>query len=206
LGLALCLAYCGGLFRSPLDVGCALFVFLSLSLSLSFWLWYMHCVAVGLCFVLLLTLSILVLSDCMCYTPIISHSSVMCSSCYLSSLSINTCLSLSLSPPPSLPSFPFFPPSFPLLLATLGAGAAFLLGRFLVRDWVAEKVKNNAIFHSVDLAIGRQGWLIVLLIRLSPVIPFNLINYALALTRIPFLVYLFVRLACVACVYVIECT
>eukprot|EP00013_Stygamoeba_regulata_P008272 CAMPEP_0177686930 /NCGR_PEP_ID=MMETSP0447-20121125/33839_1 /TAXON_ID=0 /ORGANISM="Stygamoeba regulata, Strain BSH-02190019" /LENGTH=705 /DNA_ID=CAMNT_0019197101 /DNA_START=34 /DNA_END=2151 /DNA_ORIENTATION=- len=76
--------------------------------------------------------------------------------------------------------------------STLGAGAAFLLGRFLVRDWVADQVKNNAVFHSVDLAIGRQGWLIVLLIRLSPVIPFNLINYALALTRIPFLVYFFV--------------
>lgn len=70
------------------------------------------------------------------------------------------------------------------LAATAGATAAFLVGRYLVRDWVAAKVAGNARFAAVDEAVGREGFKIVLLTRLSPVFPFNLLNYAYALTGV----------------------
>ncbi len=53
---------------------------------------------------------------------------------------------------------------------------------FLVRDWVSAKAKNYPIFDAIDTAIADNGWKIVLLIRLSPVIPFNVINYVLGIT------------------------
>ncbi len=70
--------------------------------------------------------------------------------------------------------------------ANLGAYAAFLVGRFLARDWVAKKVAGNPRFAAIDEAVGREGFKIVLLLRLSPVFPFNLLNYALGLTRVSF--------------------
>ena len=74
--------------------------------------------------------------------------------------------------------------------STLGAGAAFLVGRTVARGWIAGKVAGNARFNAIDEAIGREGFKIVLLTRLSPVFPFNLLNYALGLTRVPFWRYL----------------
>jgi uncharacterized membrane protein YdjX (TVP38/TMEM64 family) len=68
--------------------------------------------------------------------------------------------------------------------ATLGATAAFLVGRYLARDWVARKIENNPEFRAVDKAVAEEGWKIVLLTRLSPAFPFNLLNYAFGLTRI----------------------
>jgi uncharacterized membrane protein YdjX (TVP38/TMEM64 family) len=68
--------------------------------------------------------------------------------------------------------------------ATLGATAAFLIGRYVARDWVARKLAANARFRAIDAAVGRQGWKIVGLTRLSPVFPFNLLNYAFGLTRV----------------------
>jgi uncharacterized membrane protein YdjX (TVP38/TMEM64 family) len=75
---------------------------------------------------------------------------------------------------------------FPLvsLASTLGATASFLVGRFLARDWVAARAARNPRFAALDAAIGREGWKIVALLRLSPVVPFNLLNYALGLTRV----------------------
>ncbi len=73
--------------------------------------------------------------------------------------------------------------------ATLGACAAFLVGRTLARDWVARKVSGNPKFAAVDEAVGREGFKIVLLLRLSPVLPFNFLNYALGLTRVSFWQY-----------------
>ena len=70
--------------------------------------------------------------------------------------------------------------------ATLGACAAFLLGRTLARDWVARKVSGNPKFTAVDEAVAREGFKIVLLLRLSPVFPFNFLNYALGLTKVSF--------------------
>lgn len=73
--------------------------------------------------------------------------------------------------------------------ATIGACAAFLVGRTLARDWVASKVSGNPKFAAVDEAVGREGFKIVLLLRLSPVFPFNFLNYALGLTKVPFRQY-----------------
>lgn len=69
--------------------------------------------------------------------------------------------------------------------ATCGATAAFLVGRYAARDWVASKVARDERFRAVDAAVGREGWKIVLLTRLSPLFPFNLLNYAFGLTRVP---------------------
>lgn len=62
--------------------------------------------------------------------------------------------------------------------ATLGATAAFLVGRYLARGWVSKKIAGNTKFRAIDEAVGREGFKIVLLTRLSPVFPFNLLNYA----------------------------
>lgn len=78
--------------------------------------------------------------------------------------------------------------------ATLGACAAFLVGRTLARDWVARKVSGNPKFTAVDEAVGREGFKIVLLLRLSPVFPFNFLNYALGLTKVSFGKYAFASL------------
>ncbi len=68
--------------------------------------------------------------------------------------------------------------------ATLGATAAFLVGRYLARDRVARMIEGNERFRAVDEAVGREGWKIVGLTRLSPVFPFNLLNYAYGITRV----------------------
>ncbi|MEH1910800.1 TVP38/TMEM64 family protein [Nostoc sp.] len=68
--------------------------------------------------------------------------------------------------------------------ATLGATAAFLVGRYLARGWVAGKIANNKKFAAIDQAVGREGLKIVLLTRLSPIFPFNLLNYAFGITGV----------------------
>jgi uncharacterized membrane protein YdjX (TVP38/TMEM64 family) len=70
--------------------------------------------------------------------------------------------------------------------ANLGAALAFLLGRTLARAWIAAKVAGNSRFAVIDRAVGQSGFRIVLLTRLSPVFPFNLLNYAFGLTRVSF--------------------
>jgi uncharacterized membrane protein YdjX (TVP38/TMEM64 family) len=72
------------------------------------------------------------------------------------------------------------------LASTLGASAAFLLGRTLARPWVQQKVVRRPRFQALDEAVKRQGFKIVLLVRLSPVFPFNLLNYAFGLTQVSF--------------------
>ena len=73
--------------------------------------------------------------------------------------------------------------------STLGACAAFLLGRTVARDWISRKVAENKKFEAVDAAVGQQGFKIVLLTRLSPVFPFNFLNYAFGLTGVKFWKY-----------------
>ena len=70
------------------------------------------------------------------------------------------------------------------IAATLGATAAFLVGRYLARDVIARKVEKNEKFATIDRAVAHEGWKIVLLTRLSPVFPFTLLNYAFGLTRV----------------------
>jgi uncharacterized membrane protein YdjX (TVP38/TMEM64 family) len=68
--------------------------------------------------------------------------------------------------------------------ATLGATAAFLVGRYLARGWVARKIEGNATFSAIDKAVAEEGWKIVGLTRLSPVFPFALLNYGFGVTRV----------------------
>lgn len=77
-----------------------------------------------------------------------------------------------------------------LLAATVGACAAFLIARYLARARVAGKVQTDPRFAAIDRAIGASGLKIVVLLRLSPVVPFNLLNYALGITSVRFVHYL----------------
>lgn len=71
-----------------------------------------------------------------------------------------------------------------------GASLAFLIGRYLARDWVSKKAKSSPRFRAIDEAIGKEGAKVVFLLRLSPIFPYNLLNYALGLTRVKFGSYL----------------
>jgi uncharacterized membrane protein YdjX (TVP38/TMEM64 family) len=68
--------------------------------------------------------------------------------------------------------------------ATLGAIAAFLVGRYLLRGWVSKQIAGNEKFTAIDHAVAKEGLKIVLLTRLSPVFPFNLLNYAFGVTGV----------------------
>ena len=68
--------------------------------------------------------------------------------------------------------------------STLGASAAFLAGRTLARGFIEAKISHNPRFRAIDQAVKHEGFKIVLLTRLSPVFPFNLLNYAFGLTPV----------------------
>ncbi|MDY7015022.1 MAG: TVP38/TMEM64 family protein [Cyanobacteriota bacterium] len=70
------------------------------------------------------------------------------------------------------------------IAATLGAVWAFLIGRYLSREWVRNKIKDNPKFAAINEAVKKEGWKIVLLTRLSPIFPFNLLNYAFGVTSV----------------------
>ncbi|UKO96440.1 TVP38/TMEM64 family protein [Nostoc sp. UHCC 0870] len=71
-----------------------------------------------------------------------------------------------------------------LIAAIIGATLAFLIGRYLSRDWVCKQLEKYPKFKAIDQAVAQEGWKIVLLTRLSPVFPFNLLNYAFGVTQI----------------------
>ena len=71
-----------------------------------------------------------------------------------------------------------------LVGANLGALCAFLLARTFLREKVARWAEKNPKFRALDLAIGRQGFKMVFLTRLSPAFPFTLLNYLLGLTTV----------------------
>ena len=73
--------------------------------------------------------------------------------------------------------------------ATLGASLAFLVARFVARDKIESIAKRNEKFRNLDSAIGKQGAKLIFLLRLSPVIPFNLSNYFYGLTAVRFWPY-----------------
>lgn len=79
--------------------------------------------------------------------------------------------------------------------ATLGSSAAFLIARYVARGWVERKIAGNPRFAAIDRAVGKEGFKIVALLRLSPFFPFNLLNYSLGLTKVRFLDYLLASVA-----------
>lgn len=70
--------------------------------------------------------------------------------------------------------------------STVGAASAFLIGRYFARGWVSKKIAGNAKFRAIDDAVAADGFKMTLLIRLSPIFPFNLMNYAFGLTKVRF--------------------
>lgn len=75
--------------------------------------------------------------------------------------------------------------------ATLGATLSFLLVRYAAREAIERRLEGNPRFQAIDHAVAQQGIKIVLLLRLSPIFPFNLLNYALGLTKVPLKSYVF---------------
>lgn len=71
--------------------------------------------------------------------------------------------------------------------ATLGALLAFLIARHLGADWVVRRAGPR--LRSLNEGVSAEGWRFVAFVRLVPLFPFNLLNYALGLTRIPLLAY-----------------
>ncbi len=69
--------------------------------------------------------------------------------------------------------------------ATLGASSAFLVARYMGREWVEERIKGTRL-EELDREVKKQGWKIVAITRLVPLLPFNLLNYAFGLTGIRF--------------------
>jgi len=76
------------------------------------------------------------------------------------------------------------------IAAVLGSSAAFVVSRYLARGAIERRLAHNPRFAAIDRAVGGQGRKIVFLLRLSPVFPFNLLNYGLGLTRVRFRDYL----------------
>jgi len=73
--------------------------------------------------------------------------------------------------------------------ATLGASLAFLVARFIARGKIESVSQRHEKFRKIDNAIGKQGAKLIFLLRLSPVIPFNLSNYFYGLTSVEFWPY-----------------
>lgn len=71
----------------------------------------------------------------------------------------------------------------------LGAGLAFAVARYFRRNRAMRRLARDPRFHRIDRAIGERGFRVVLLLRLSPVVPFAIANYALGLTRVRFADY-----------------
>ena len=74
--------------------------------------------------------------------------------------------------------------------AVAGSTLAFLVSRHIARDAIERRLADNPRFSAIDRAVNVQGRKIVFLLRLSPVFPFNLLNYALGLTNVRFVDYM----------------
>ena len=72
---------------------------------------------------------------------------------------------------------------------TLGAISGFLCGRYLARDWVQKLRTRLPLLQALETAVEENGFKIVLLSRLSPAFPYNVINYAYGTTRLPLRTY-----------------
>jgi len=76
---------------------------------------------------------------------------------------------------------------YSLVGATLGATLAFLAARYLASGWVARRAGGR--LKQLIEGVEAEGWRFVAFVRLVPLFPFNLLNYALGLTRIPLFAY-----------------
>ncbi len=74
--------------------------------------------------------------------------------------------------------------------ATLGASLSFLIARYAARPLVWRKLAGDDRFEKIDRAVGKEGGKMVFLMRLSPILPYNALNYALGLTKVGFIPFL----------------
>ncbi len=83
---------------------------------------------------------------------------------------------------------------YSLLGATLGAALAFLMARYIAADWLARK--SHGRLKQLTDGVEAEGWRFVAFVRLVPLFPFFLLNYALGLTRINFYPYIVTTFIC----------
>ncbi len=81
-----------------------------------------------------------------------------------------------------------------LIGATLGASLAFMIARYFAADWLEQR--SPAGLRKIKQGVEAEGWRFVAFVRLVPVFPFNVLNYVLGLTRIPFQHYLLASFIC----------
>ncbi|MCK8825079.1 TVP38/TMEM64 family protein [Fuchsiella alkaliacetigena] len=93
-----------------------------------------------------------------------------------------------------------FPPVEAVIYAsiasTLGATAAFLIGRYAARDLIEDWIKDKQHLNRIDQGVKDNGWRMLMITRLIPIFPFNLQNYAYGLTDIKLSTYFFVSWGC----------
>jgi uncharacterized membrane protein YdjX (TVP38/TMEM64 family) len=81
--------------------------------------------------------------------------------------------------------------AFPTVVAaaTVGAVLAFLIGRYLARETVKRAIGKRPTLAAIDQAVKEEGWKIVVLLRLTPLVPFNIQNYLFGVTDVGLLPY-----------------
>ena len=96
---------------------------------------------------------------------------------------------------------PFWGVVYTITSATAGACLAFLISRYIARDWIDKKLSSPR-WRRLDKGVEQHGWKIVAFTRLIPIFPFNLLNYAFGLTKIKFLHYALTTFICMlpACI------
>ncbi len=96
---------------------------------------------------------------------------------------------------------PFWGVVYTITSATAGACVAFLVARYIARDWVTGKLQSPR-WRRLDEEVERQGWKVVAFTRLIPAFPFNLLNCAFGLTKIKFSHYAITTFICMlpACI------
>ncbi|MCE5211448.1 MAG: VTT domain-containing protein [Deltaproteobacteria bacterium] len=96
---------------------------------------------------------------------------------------------------------PFWGVVYTITSSTVGASLAFLVARYVARDWVASKLIGSK-WGKLDREVAKHGWKVVAFTRLIPAFPFNLLNYAFGLTKVPFSHYVITTFICMlpACI------
>ncbi len=90
---------------------------------------------------------------------------------------------------------------YAIIGATIGATISFLLARYLIKDWISQKIKGTKLEHLYE-RVEREGWKLVAFTRLIPLFPFNLLNYAFGITTVKTSHYILTSFICMlpACI------
>jgi uncharacterized membrane protein YdjX (TVP38/TMEM64 family) len=96
---------------------------------------------------------------------------------------------------------PFWGVVYTITSSTIGACLAFLVSRYLARDWIEGKLRSPR-WQRLDEGVEKHGWKVVAFTRLIPLFPFNLLNYAFGMTKIGFWPYAVTTFICMlpACI------